>query len=178
MAWTTPGTATAGDVLTAAYWNVNVRDNMNALNSVVTNVQSTTVTAITASTTSASLADITGLTTTITPSSATSRVLVLVQMNIGYNLAQEAYFNLVRNSTAIGIGVGGAANYTSVIRLDAYTTSTIIPFSINFVDSPATTSATTYKMQWAVNTGTMWLNRRSDTNFAVSSSITAMEIKV
>ena len=27
MAWTTPGTATAGEVLTAAFWNANVRDN-------------------------------------------------------------------------------------------------------------------------------------------------------
>ena len=28
MAWTTPGTATAGEVLTAAFWNTQVRDNM------------------------------------------------------------------------------------------------------------------------------------------------------
>lgn len=28
MPWTTPGTATAGDVLTAAFWNTQVRDNM------------------------------------------------------------------------------------------------------------------------------------------------------
>jgi hypothetical protein len=31
MAWTTPGTATAGEVLTAAFWNTNVRDNADAL---------------------------------------------------------------------------------------------------------------------------------------------------
>lgn len=31
MAWTTPGTAVAGDVLTAAFWNLQVRDNMNSL---------------------------------------------------------------------------------------------------------------------------------------------------
>ena len=31
MAWTTPGTATAGEVLTAAFWNQNVRDNLNAV---------------------------------------------------------------------------------------------------------------------------------------------------
>ena len=30
MAWTTPGTAVAGDVLTAAFWNSNVRDNLIA----------------------------------------------------------------------------------------------------------------------------------------------------
>jgi hypothetical protein len=28
MAWTTPGTATAGEVLTASFWNAQVRDNM------------------------------------------------------------------------------------------------------------------------------------------------------
>ena len=31
MAWTTPGTATAGEVLTAAFWNTQVRDNTNFL---------------------------------------------------------------------------------------------------------------------------------------------------
>jgi hypothetical protein len=31
MAFTTPGTAVAGDVLTAAFWNSNVRDNLNFL---------------------------------------------------------------------------------------------------------------------------------------------------
>ena len=31
MPWTTPGTATAGEVLTAAFWNTNVRDNTNEL---------------------------------------------------------------------------------------------------------------------------------------------------
>lgn len=29
MPWTTPGTAVAGSVLTAAYWNTQVRDNLN-----------------------------------------------------------------------------------------------------------------------------------------------------
>ena len=31
MAWTTPGTATAGTVLTASFWNTNVRDNSNSV---------------------------------------------------------------------------------------------------------------------------------------------------
>jgi hypothetical protein len=37
MAWTTPGTAVAGDVLTAAFWNSNVRDNSLMGNPVFTN---------------------------------------------------------------------------------------------------------------------------------------------
>jgi hypothetical protein len=31
MAWTTPGTAVAGDVLTASFWNLQVRDQLNSL---------------------------------------------------------------------------------------------------------------------------------------------------
>jgi hypothetical protein len=31
MAWTTPGTAVAGNVLTAAFWNEQVRDNMDSV---------------------------------------------------------------------------------------------------------------------------------------------------
>ena len=36
MAWTNPGTAVAGDVLTASFWNSNVRDNMLMGNPVFT----------------------------------------------------------------------------------------------------------------------------------------------
>jgi len=36
MAWTTPGTATAGEVLTAAFWNTNVRDNSNEVTPIMT----------------------------------------------------------------------------------------------------------------------------------------------
>lgn len=46
MAWTTPGTAVAGEVLTAAFWNTNVRDNTNALSrGIVARSQITTSTA-------------------------------------------------------------------------------------------------------------------------------------
>lgn len=45
MAWTTPGTAVAGDVLTAARWNSDVRDNMNAVGLV--HLNTTTISAST-----------------------------------------------------------------------------------------------------------------------------------
>jgi hypothetical protein len=51
MAWTTPGTAVAGDVLTAAFWNSNVRDNISDLDTRVTNdglvfISATTLTTV------------------------------------------------------------------------------------------------------------------------------------
>jgi hypothetical protein len=45
MAWTTPGTVTAGDVLTASLWNTNVRDNSNAVGLV--HLNTTTISAST-----------------------------------------------------------------------------------------------------------------------------------
>jgi len=42
MAYTTPGTAVAGDVLTASFWNSNVRDNIAQLNSDIAGKMSST----------------------------------------------------------------------------------------------------------------------------------------
>ena len=50
-------------------------------------------------------------------------------------------------------------------------------FSIQFLDSPATTSATTYKLQAAAVNGTAKIGGRQDnTDIAVPSRITLMEI--
>ena len=47
MPWTTPGTATAGSVLTASFWNEQVRDNLEMLPRVVAYATSTATTAVT-----------------------------------------------------------------------------------------------------------------------------------
>jgi hypothetical protein len=96
-------------------------------------------------TTSASYVD-TGLTATITPTSATSTILVLVNNPVyTQRNGDDNYFGaqIVRGATAIqvnndfgGISVNGATN----IHYMAQGTMII-------VDNPATTSATTYKMQ-------------------------------
>jgi hypothetical protein len=83
----------------------------------------------------------TGLTATITPTLNTSKVLVLVYHNgitksaaVNY---QQMSIKLVRASTDILISSG--INYVAVAN-DASTT-----FAASILDSPATTSATTYK---------------------------------
>jgi hypothetical protein len=57
-------------------------------------------------------------------------------------------------------------------------TASIQTGSMTFLDSPATTSAVTYKLQWRASSGgTLYLNRRgNDTNFITFSTITVMEI--
>jgi len=101
MAFTTPGTAVAGEVLTAAFWNTNVRDNMNSvanglLNFAVTNTQTSL---------STTLADITGLSVTWT-AEASHNYLVLgcvsgliKQTNAGtFTLTITDSSNVVKNT--------------------------------------------------------------------------------
>jgi len=189
MAWTTPGTAVAGNVLTAALWNSDVRDNSAAIRASQINVQSTTKTDVFTST-STSLVDITGLSVTITPSSATSKVLVLVSLSIiatssGGNYMQRGA--ILRGSTVIGGGAPSslrpAGSFASLVN----TAYGFAPFAMTHLDSPATTSATTYKVQAGSEAGGgagFAINRSfySDPDNAgyprLASSITVIEVPV
>jgi hypothetical protein len=103
-------------------------------------VQVATSTNIT--TTSTSYQD-TGLTVSITPSSATSKVLILATGNWNKEAGNSntyPQFQLIRGATSIstvdGPGFTGASNVQHGF------------LAINYLDTPATTSATTYKVQF------------------------------
>ena len=109
-------------------------------------VQGTTTTQATNSTTT--FAD-TGLTVSITPSAATSKVLVLVAL-AAYGEQSSTFadgkFRLMRGATEIAqsgrlnlYASGSGATYVAVSSTQPLT----------YLDSPSTTSATTYKMQFA-----------------------------
>jgi len=99
--------------------------------------------------TSATYAD-TGLSLAITPSSATSKVLVLVnQSTYSLNSSDPTYMGLriVRTSTAILTSAGAwALNFGVTGAIVGYT-------ALTYLDSPNTTSATTYKTQFNRSTG-------------------------
>ena len=120
----------------------------------------------TASSTSTSMADISGLSLSITPSSSSNKILLLADLMLPESTAANiALFNIVRDSTPINIGTT-SASYQTTGSIITYVTSatngnsTIKPSS-TFLDSPATTSATTYKIQWQTSGGTIYLNRRA-----------------
>ena len=128
--------------------------------------------------TSGSFADISGMSVSITPSSASNKVLVMFSITIGNLLSdRNDCVRLLRDSTDIAIGTGGA-----VLNTTLHFRQTSIAYmqhgSMTFLDSPNTTSATTYKLQWRPEGGgTVYLNRRgNDSNFVTVSTITAMEI--
>jgi hypothetical protein len=86
-------------------------------------------------------ADITGFSATITPTSASNRILVMASTLLSQ---ERSYLRFVRGSTAIAIGdASGSSQRVTMFNNQAYGTSV----SYQFIDSPATTSATTYKVQ-------------------------------
>ena len=122
--------------------------------------------------------DITGFNVSITPSSTSSKILITGHVAGGASVATSIMYRLMRDSTAISVSSNG-----QTIRFDneAYGTATrgwhYTPFS--FLDSPSTTSATTYKLQIydsSFSSSTLYVNRNGDSSSAAVSSITVMEI--
>ena len=135
------------------------------------------------STTSTSYVDVTGLSVSITPSSATSKIYVVAQVTGGGTPGtNNTNFRLVRDSTAICIGTsGGGSRIQSTTSTAVNDGNALAALVISFLDSPSTTSATTYKIQQIVPSGTGYLNRTSaDTDASytarATSTITVMEI--
>jgi hypothetical protein len=113
------------------------------------------------SSTSTSFVDITGLSVTITPSSSTSKFLIMATMMAGVTpLNILTAYRLVRDSTPIGIG-NSTSTYTSVTvggLRNSYDTNSGFVVPLHFLDSPGTTNAITYKIQGYAEGGTWRIN--------------------
>jgi hypothetical protein len=129
-------------------------------------VQATTSTETTSA--SGTYADVTNLTASITPSSTNSKVLAFVAVN-GIRVAGGigASFRLVRTSTEINVfGNQAGRAFSQAFDFNPATVST------TYLDSPATTSATTYKVQISATGSFAQVNRDNVT----TSTIVLMEI--
>tara|TARA_R110002096_G_scaffold273554_1_gene467472 strand:- start:751 stop:1281 length:531 start_codon:yes stop_codon:yes gene_type:complete len=121
--------------------------------------------------------DVPGLSVSITPSSASSKILILFHVVAGNSVtAGDVRVNLVRDSTNIAQGTTGTSvNSTTAVK----TGVNYVPYtvSLSHLDSPASASSITYKIQIAKSTGVATVNRRGD-NAAngMVSSITLMEV--
>lgn len=108
----------------------------------------------TTTTTSASFVDMTGMTVSITPSVVTSKVLVFLNLNVNSGNLYIVNMRLLRDSTPVFIGDQANVNRARSTFLDRTNDhQSIQNYSGQFLDSPATTSAITYKMQWAQEAG-------------------------
>ena len=119
-------------------------------------------------TTSSNTYSDTGLSDTITPSSTSNKVLITISAALGNTdaAARNNQVRILRGTTEIE--EFSRASFCS----DGHTNNheTFI-----FLDSPSTTSATTYKLQYKTDGGVLRLNDFS--NASPSSSITLMEIQ-
>jgi hypothetical protein len=87
----------------------------------------------------------TGLTASITPASASNKVFVIISAPMLKNnaiAANGANTRIVRDATTL-------ASYTEVNLATGTTISNSAIFGMTYLDSPNTTSATTYKLQFA-----------------------------
>jgi len=123
--------------------------------------------------------DISGLSVSITPTRSDSKILV--QVNIGChgstgNAANT--FRIYRGSTNITVTSANTDNrHGATVFYNSNNTSMGIPASFSVLDSPATTSATTYKVTGFTNAGTLYINRLpGDNSWNTVSTITAMEV--
>jgi hypothetical protein len=165
------GIGTAGQVLTvnsgatAPEWKTPAGGGGKVLQV----VQGTTSTQV--STNSTSLVD-SGLSVSITPSLATSKVLILVSQQFysytGGVTNPDFSFSILRGATVVFDGVGTNRN-----AIAAASEETAGYYAQNYLDSPNTTSATTYKTQMTVASATATLYSQNASHL---SSIIALEI--
>ena len=129
--------------------------------------------------------DISGLSVSVTPSSTSNKILVLFTVNTAATINGHSGIKLLRGSTDIFVGDVNGDNFRtfSSWRSMNDTQYHTQPLAGMFLDSPSTTSATTYKIQISGN-DIVYVNRPSNFDSTVasvqrtagSSSITVMEI--
>jgi hypothetical protein len=132
-----PATFVAGNVLTAAQMN-----GLRGAFRIMQIVSATTSTEQSSST--STYADATGLSVSITPQSTSSKIL-LAYMTLATKNANsgdnEVKIQFVRNATSVAAWIN--VGYTATLL------NQFLPFTGLWIDSPNTTSATTYKVQFA-----------------------------
>ena len=156
-------TYTPGEVLTAASLNANFT--FAAINGKVLQVVSaTTATAVTTTSTSYVTS---GLTATITPSLASSKILILTSQCCDRNAADDGSHFTIFRGTVAGTNLGVANGMGGIFPL------VVTQMSLVFLDTPSTTSAQAYTVGMKNGSGS---NNTRAQNGDRTSSMVLIEI--
>jgi len=138
------------------------------------------------STTSTSYVDVTGVSVNITPSSASNKVLIIVNGYFGGGPSSTAfgYGVVLRNGTTLPVGDARGSAQQTGMDLSVFNAGNLSEaahsFTYMYLDSPSTTSAITYKLQVKATINTLNIggsNSTSDGNRSnTPTMITVMEI--
>jgi len=130
------------------------------------------------STSSTSFVDATGFSLSITPSSASNKILVLLNFMYGNSASVVNSCQLLRNTDVIALG--DPVNTLGNVWLAHNQNGTGFGhFGINYLDTPNSSSALTYKLQVLSGSGgTLKINARNDNNSLSEriGALTLMEI--
>ena len=129
--------------------------------------------------------DIAGLSVAITPTSSSSKILICCNITAGHSATSNVFgFRLMRDSTAIAVSDadGNRRQWTfGEMTARSNTNNTTEGVAGTFLDSPSTTSATTYKLQLYNKYNTIYINRSGEDSNSENhgrgvSAITVMEL--
>ena len=126
--------------------------------------------------------DLTDLNTTITPLSTSSKIYATYSVNLGSVTNNKGGLRLIRGSTPIGVATSYGSRTAACSSFQGYSNNNQMNYVFSFLDSPSTTSATTYKVQfYNSTTGQITFNYGYDNAnnsgiFRTSSTLTLMEI--
>jgi hypothetical protein len=133
----------------------------------------------------ATFAALSGLSASITPSSTSSKILIIVQLSTGTS-AKSTQVRLRRNSSQISLATGDDGG--SQTRITTAQTAwgvdddDVGSIHISFLDSPSSTDSTTYDLEISArSSGSWYVNMAGDDQSAANrsramSSIVLMEI--
>ena len=122
----------------------------------------------------------------ITPTRSDSKILIMMNLNVGASNDGNLSVTLHRNGSVISGAIGASPGSRTPVTATEFTSSTSrqIQMNVTYIDSPASTSAQTYGFKFSVaENGNMncYLNR--DNNFGGSyhtqkpiSTITLIEV--
>ena len=128
-------------------------------------------------TTSTSYVSVTGLSITITPTSATSKVLLVASMAVGASGAFALQVSFARGGSLLAQSTGNTTEgtYSSNIKEMVSGTSSGVPLTMVFLDSPASASAQTYTVDVKTN-GTSVTVGGAVSSYGAVSTLTAIEV--
>ena len=122
------------------------------------------------------------LSTTITPSATSSKVLIMVSVNMSSATTNiTAYYRIDRAGTTIFVPATAGNRKLIAAMVRTPSDGTMLNSNSIYLDSPSTDSATIYKIEWRVQSGTGYFNRAGDDSNEghigrTASSMTLIEI--
>lgn len=134
----------------------------------------------TSSTTSSTYQDVSGLSVTITPTSASSKILLTGSAGLGLSTTSGGpygFVRLIRDATPVGVSGAGIA--ATGMSNNASSSREFYTVGWSHLDSPATTSAITYKVQFKrdVASATVYIGRNGfSATYYAASFLTAIEV--